>query len=293
MSDNGNYPNTKITERRARGLGSGPILVIAVLFVAATGLAWYFTWFGRTLSDVEISQYLADEKHPRHVQHALSQVQQRMSNSDPSAKQWYPVLLKLSDSPETEFRLTVAWLMGYDNHVNEFHETLLKLLRDPEPIVRRNAALALVTFNDKSGREELLSILKPYAVQATHDGIIASTLHEGSQVARGTLLGRIQQTDGVLSEIRSPLLGRINQIQKKNGEHVAVGEEIMSLNSDEGSIWEALRGLAFVGQPEDVDLIRSFAADDKPMSDNTRKQATLTAGAISSRANQTNNSTKQ
>jgi len=293
MFDNGNYPNTKITERRARGLGSGPILVIAVLFVAATGLAWYFTWFGRTLSDVEISQYLADEKHPRHVQHALSQVQQRMSNSDPSAKQWYPVLLKLSDSPETEFRLTVAWLMGYDNHVNEFHETLLKLLRDPEPIVRRNAALALVTFNDKSGREELLSILKPYAVQATHDGIIASTLHEGSQVARGTLLGRIQQTDGVLSEIRSPLLGRINQIQKKNGEHVAVGEEIMSLNSDEGSIWEALRGLAFVGQPEDVDLIRSFAADDKPMSDNTRKQATLTAGAISSRANQTNNSTKQ
>src|SRR5215510_2845128 len=247
MSDTGNYPETRITERRNRTVGSGPILIIAILFVVATSLAWYLTWFGRNLSDTEISQYLADERQPRHVQHALSQVQQRMVNKDPSAKKWYPDLLRLSGSPETEFRLTVAWLMGFDQ-VNDFHDALLKLLHDPEPIVRRNAALALVTFNDQSGREELVSILKPYPVQAVHDGVIASTLREGSQVARGTLLGRIQQPDGNLSEIRSPLLGRINQISKKNGERVTAGEEILSLNSDEASIWEALRGLSFVGQ---------------------------------------------
>jgi hypothetical protein len=293
MSDNGNHPETKIAQRQNRIWGSAPILFLAILFVVATCLAWYFTWFGRDLSDAEISLYLADEKHPRHVQHALSQVQQRMNNNDPTAKKWYPELLRLSGSPETEFRLTVAWLMGFDNTSTEFHDKLLQLLHDPEPIVRRNAALALVRFNDKSGREELVSILRPYTVQATRDGVIASTLHEGSQVARGTLLGRIQQADASLSEIRSPLLGRINQIIKKNGEHVTAGVEILSLNSDEGSVWEALRGLSFVGEPADIDLIRSYADNNNAVSDNTKKQAALTAGAIASRSAQINTSTKQ
>jgi pyruvate/2-oxoglutarate dehydrogenase complex dihydrolipoamide acyltransferase (E2) component len=183
--------------------------------------------------------------------------------------------------------------MGFDNTATEFHDALLKLLHDSEPIVRRNAALALVRFNDHSGREELVSILRPYTVQAQRDGVVASTLQEGSRVARGTLLGRIQQTDATLSEIRSPLLGRIKQISKKNGEHVIAGDEILSLNSDEGSIWEALRGLSFVGEPQDIDLIRGYAESNKAVSDNTRKQAALTAGAIASRTSQTNSSTKQ
>ena len=132
--------------------GSRPILILAVLFVAATFLAWYFSWFGRGLSDAEISKYLADEKNPRHVQHALLQVQQRMERGDGSAKIWYPQLVVLSGSPETEYRLTIAWLMGFDNTSPEFHNALLKLVHDEEPIVRRNAALALVRFNDSSGR---------------------------------------------------------------------------------------------------------------------------------------------
>ena len=40
---------------------SRPILLLAILFVAATFLAWYFSWFGRGLSDADISKYLADE----------------------------------------------------------------------------------------------------------------------------------------------------------------------------------------------------------------------------------------
>jgi hypothetical protein len=62
--------------------GSGPILILATLFVAASFLAWYFSWFGRELSDVDIAKYLADDKNPRHVQHALTQIQQRMERGD-------------------------------------------------------------------------------------------------------------------------------------------------------------------------------------------------------------------
>ena len=40
---------------------SGPILILAILFVVASFLTWYFTWFGRDLSDSDISKFLLDE----------------------------------------------------------------------------------------------------------------------------------------------------------------------------------------------------------------------------------------
>jgi hypothetical protein len=261
---------------------SRPILIVAVLFVAATFLAWYFSWFGRGLSDADISKYLADEKNPRHVQHALLQVQQRMERGDPSAKNWYPQLVTLSGNPETEFRLTVAWLMGFDNKAPEFHDALLKLLRDPEPIVRRNAALALVRFEDGSGREELVSVLRPYVLKAPAGGVVMSSMHEGSTVARRTLLARVEEPDGKVVELRSPLPGRIEKIAKPNGSQVKRDEDLMAINSDEQSVWEALRGLALVGTVEDLPLIQSYANSNE-VSKRVKEQASLTAQAISHR----------
>lgn len=258
-----------------RTQGSGPILLLALLFLVATFLAWYFTWFGRELSDADITKYLTDVKNPRHVQHALLQIQQRMERGDPAAKNWYPQLVTLSGDPETEFRLTIAWLMGFDNKSPEFHEALQKLLHDQEPLVRRNAALALVRFNDRSGHDELVSVLKPHVVRATAAGAIASTLKEGAQVARGSLLARIEQPDGTVIELRSPLLGRINKISKANGAQVSPGDEVMSLNSDQGSVWEALRGLSLIGTKDDVAVIQSYA-DSTNVSENIRQQAKLT-----------------
>lgn len=261
---------------------SRPILVVAVLFVAATFLAWYFSWFGRGLSDADISKYVADEKNPRHVQHALLQIQQRIERGDPTAKNWYPQIVALSGNPETEFRLTVAWLMGFDNKAPEFHEALLKLLQDPEPIVRRNAALALVRFQDGSGRQELVSMLRPYVLQAPVAGVVMSSMHEGSTVARRTLLARIQQPDGSVIELRSPLPGRIEKFVKPNGSQVKRDEELLTINSDEQSVWEALRGLALVGTEEDLPLVRSYANSNE-VSKRVKEQAGLTAEAISHR----------
>jgi len=281
MGENGNHPGMKVSEPRKRSPGSGPILFLAILFVAATCLAWYFSWFGREISDADISKYLADEQKPRHVQHALLQIQQRIERGDASAKNWYPQLVTLSGNPETEYRLTVAWLMGFDNKSPEFHEALLKLLHDQEPIVRRNAALALVRFNDHSGREELLAVLKPYSLKAPADGSIASSLHEDSTVARRALLARIQQPDGKVVEIRSPLPGRVNKILKPNGAQVMRDDEVLDLISDEDSVWEALRGLALVGTKDDLQLIQAYATSE---SGRIKEQATLTARAIESRA---------
>ena len=280
MGENGNHPGIKVSEPRKRAPGSGPILFLAILFVAATFLAWYFSWFGRELSDADISKYLADEQKPRHVQHALLQIQQRIERGDASAKRWYPQLVTLSGNPETEYRLTVAWLMGFDNKSPEFHEALLKLLHDQEPIVRRNAALALVRFNDHSGREELLAVLKPYSLKAPTDGLLASRLHVDSTVARRALVARIQQPDGKTVEIRSPLPGRVNKILKPNGSQVARDDEVLDLISDEDSVWEALRGLSIIGTKDDLQLIQSYATSE---SGRIKEQAALTAKAIQNR----------
>src|SRR5215813_5117555 len=130
MTGNGNHPEIRVSELRKRVPGSGPILILAGLFVVATFLAWYFSWFGRELSNADISKYLNDVSSPRHVQHALNQIQKRIERRDGSAKQWYPQLVTLSSNPETEFRLTVAWVMGFDNQSPEFHEALKKLVQD-------------------------------------------------------------------------------------------------------------------------------------------------------------------
>src|SRR5688572_26525655 len=103
MEDNGNNPNIKIEASPVRRVrASGPILILAVLFVVGAFLSWYFSWFGRNLSDADISQYLVDEKHPRHVQHALLQIQLRIERGDPSANQWYPQVIALASHRETE-----------------------------------------------------------------------------------------------------------------------------------------------------------------------------------------------
>lgn len=284
MTGNGNNPEVIVAVPAVNRLrASGPILILAILFVLGSFLAWYFTWFGRGLSDADISQYLLDEKHPRRVQHALLQIQQRIEKGDQNAKQWYPQILGLSGNPETEFRLTVAWLMGFDNKSEEFHQALLTLVKDPQPIVRRNAALALVRFNDPTGRPELLATLSPYELKATTEGTVASTLKEGSQLARGTLLGRISQ-DNKTVEVRSPLPGKVERLVAPGGSRVISGAVLLTINSDEGSVWEALRGLALVGNVSDLPAVERYAQGAQPVSERIRAQAALTAKSIKSRA---------
>jgi len=282
MEHQGNNPETQVVTAEVRRLrASGPILILAVLFVGGAFLTWYFTWFGRELSDADITQYLVDEKHPRRVQHALLQIQQRIERGDGNVKQWYPQIVAFSNHQETEFRLTVAWIMGFDNKSPEFHQALLKLAHDPEPIVRRNAALALVRFNDASGREELLAILRPYELKSGSEGEVSSTLKEGSPVARGTLIGRIIQ-GSTMVEVRSPLPGKIERILAPAGSKVTSGAALLTINSDEQSVWEALRGLSLIGKPEDLPVVERFA-QDSAHAERIRKQAALTANAIKSR----------
>jgi len=57
------------------------------------------TWFGRKLSDQQLTEYLHDTKKPRHIQQALVQVGERVTRHDATAKQWYPDLARLRPIP--------------------------------------------------------------------------------------------------------------------------------------------------------------------------------------------------
>ena len=135
--------------------------------------------------------------------------------------------------------------MGFDNHSNEFHSALAKLVTDTEPIVRRNAALALVRFNDAGGHDELVAILKPYSVKSPATGVVSSTLRQGSDVSRGTLLARVQQDDGQIVEVRSPLPGKIEAISKANSSQVNTAEEILKTELRRGKCLGSTAGLIF------------------------------------------------
>ena len=131
------------------------IALFALLLVLFPFLFWYLTWFGRRLTDSQIDRYFADPSAPRHAQHALVQLGERLSRHQ-DVSRWYPDVIRQASSPSLELRQTAAWIMGQDPRYQPFHDTLLRLVHDPEPMVRRNAALALAAFGDPAARPELV-----------------------------------------------------------------------------------------------------------------------------------------
>src|SRR5260370_25630881 len=54
--------------------------LVAWLIVLMPFLFWWSTWFGRHLSDPQITEYLTDDKHPRPIHPALVQLAGRKAH---------------------------------------------------------------------------------------------------------------------------------------------------------------------------------------------------------------------
>jgi biotin carboxyl carrier protein len=281
MNANGKSPEAPSSPPPTRRRATWPLIILAALFIIVPFLTWYTTWFGRDLSDAEIAEYLADEKNPRHIQHALSQIETRIEKHDPNVRTFYPQIVNASKSPTGEIRKTAAWVMGQDNSSPEFHQALVGLLEDTEPLVRRNAAVQLVRFGDAAGRPELRAMLQPYDVHSPMSGTIVSLLADGSKVKAGGLLARIRDLSGTVQEFRSPLDGTIGRIFVKEGEQVAAGRTILSLTPDRATVNDALRALAYVGTKDDLSLIASCAKTSDSVE--IREEASASSKAIQSR----------
>src|ERR1035438_2042509 len=162
----------------------------AWLLVLMPFLFWWSTWFGRALTAKEMNEYLNDNAHPRHIQHAIVQLGQRMTQHDAGAAKWYGDLVRLAADPREEVRSTDAWVMGQDTAGPGFHDALVKLLDDPSMVVRGNAALSLVGFGDNSGRQQIVTLLQPVVVTATYSARVIDTAGVGTAIHQGGLIAK-------------------------------------------------------------------------------------------------------
>ena len=252
--------------------------VTAWAIVLMPFLFWRSTWFGRPLADKEITEYLNDNSKPRHIQHALVQVGDRMARGDNSAQQWYPTLVKLSQHPVEEIRNTDAWVMGQDNRQPEFHQALLRMLSDGSATVRGNAALQLVRFNDPSGHVQIVALLQPMNIPAPHAGTVTDAAKPGQTVREGGLVARIGS-----DEVRAPSTGRVVAVTS-TGAAVQAGQEIAVLDPPVEQAWEALRALYLIGQPEDLPVVRAYKSYSAENPQRIQQQATETERAILDRS---------
>jgi len=281
MDGNGRKTSASTPPKPRRA--SLPLIILAALFIIVPFLTWYGTWFGRNISDKEIATYLGDEKNPRHIQHALSRIEERIERGDPTVRKFYSQIAALTKSPTAEVRKTAAWVMGQDNRSEEFHQALLTLLIDSEPLVRRNAALQLVRFGDASGRPEFRAMLQPFETKAPFAGTVVSVLSRGSKISAEGLLARIRDPSNAVQEFRSPVDGSIGTLSVKEGETVTAGQTIAWLIPDRATVKGALQALAYVGTNADLPLVETFS-QSSAVDDDLKQQAGLTARAIGSRA---------
>ena len=255
----------------------------AWLIVLMPFLFWWSTWFGRQLAEAQIGEYLRDEKHPRHIQHALVQVGEHMSRHETGMTRWYPELVRLSTHPVEEVRNTDAWVMGQDTSGAGFHDALLKMLADTSPTVRGNAALSLVRFGDAAGRPQIVALLRSARITAPVEGRVVDADRVGTSIRESGLIAKIQNAREII-EVRSPTNGRIGGVSAPVGTTVTAGADIATVEPAAEQVWEALRALYLVGRPEDLDAVRRYERDVPEFPGRVRDQARLTDRAIRERA---------
>lgn len=267
-----------------RRLSGAIMLGVPIALILVTFLFWYQTWFGRPLTDSELKEYLQDTSIPHKTQHALTQVATEILHHDASAVRVYPQIVALAENKEAGLRSMAAWVMGQDNTSAEFHRTLLKLVSDPDPVVRSNAALALARFGDAAGDSQLRLMLMPHQILSPLAGTVTFSVNVTDLVRSQSVVARIKDQGAEPVEIRSPFSGLVMRLAQSNGTKVAAGDVIAVISPDDQQLWEALRALYLVGSSNDLETIDALARPTAGTTSRVREQSALTAEAIRKRA---------
>jgi len=189
--------------------------------------------------------------------------------------------VRLSADPVEEVRNTDAWVMGQDTTGAGFHEGLLKMLNDPSPMVRGNAALSLVRFGDATGHPQIVALLEPARITSPQSGSIVDADRPGTAIHQGGLIAKLRHGN-TTAEIRSLIPGRIRSVAG-TGANIAEGAEIAVVDPSTEQVWEALRALYLIGQPDDLPAVLPYERELPDISNDVRQQAVETEKAIRSR----------
>jgi hypothetical protein len=160
---------------------------------------------------------------------------------------------------------------------------LLKMLQDPSLNVRGNAALSLIRFGDATGRPQIVALLRPAKIISPGSGRVVDVDKPGTAVHQGGLVAKIQEGQLTI-EVRSLISGRIGWVKSAAGALTTTGTEIATVEPSDDQVWEALRGLYIVGQPDDLPAIRAYERESREVPDRLREQVVLTTKAIQERS---------
>jgi hypothetical protein len=157
------------------------------------------------------------------------------------------------------------------------------MLNDSSPMVRGNAALSLVRFGDASGRPQIVALLQPAQITVPQSGHIVDADRPGTAIHQNGLIAKLQYGANQMAEIRSPIPGRIRTVMG-TGANVATGAELALIDPSSEQVWEALRALYLIGQPEDISAVLPYERELPDVSDDVRRQAIETERAIRDRS---------
>ncbi len=258
------------------------ILLVLIIGVFIPVQFWRGVWFGRELTDKQLEELFGQESKPRTIQHALVQIDKRIRDRDPEVTRWYPEVAALSTHPLVQIRAESAWVMGQDSKSALFHETLLRCLKDSSPLVRRNAALALVRYHDLAALKELRSMLKNWSVRSPTDGRVELRAEPGQWVHSDVELAIVTREGGHEAAVGSDLRGRVLEVRVTDPEPVVAGQVLLVLSPDPEHVRESLRALYLIGGEADLELIDSYT-DNPDYTEELRNQAKATARAIRER----------
>ena len=255
------------------------ILIVYIIGIFIPVQFWRGVWFGRELTDQQLEELFKQESKPRGIQHALVQIDKRIRSKDPKVNRWYRDVATLSSHPLVQIRSEAAWVMGQDNKSSLFHETLLHCLKDINPLVRRNAALALVRFQDLAALEELRAMLKNWQVKSPADGRVELRVKLGQWVNSAVELAIVIREGGHESVVRSDLRGWVLEMRVTDAEIVNRGQVLLDISPDPEHVRESFRALYLIGREDELDLVDAYA-QNLEYTEELRSQAHLTAQSI-------------
>jgi pyruvate/2-oxoglutarate dehydrogenase complex dihydrolipoamide acyltransferase (E2) component len=130
---------------------------------------------------------------------------------------------------------------------------------------------------------QIVALLQPATINAPVAGKVTDTDKPATSIHQGGLVAKIQNNQGT-TEVRSPISGRIRTLTVATGADVNAGAQIATVDPAAEQVWEALRALYLIGQPDDLPAVRAYERDLPDISDRLRQQAALTEQAIRDRA---------
>ncbi len=126
-------------------------------------------------------------------------------------------------------------------------------------------------------------LLQPAQISSPESGRIVDAARPGTAIHQGGLIAKLQYGNGQIAEVRSPIPGRIRSVVG-TGANVAAGAEVAVVDPANDQVWEALRALYLIGQPDDISVIRPYERDLPDISNGVRQQAVETEQAIKKRS---------